>query len=399
MLAVLFIDLDRFKQINDTLGHSIGDLLLREAASRLLACTRTSDTLARRGGDEFMMVMTNVRDNQAPAMVAQRINDALSAAFVIDGHELFVTASIGISIFPTDGLEMDTLQANADAAMYRVKGLTRNGFQFFSAKISAGAIERLRIENHLRRAIEREELALAYQPIYSNAGQIIATEALLRWHHPELGAISPQAFIPIAEESGLIIPIGAWILQQACQQAKAWQQQGLAPIRVCVNVSAMQFVQPRFVDQVAAALAESDLDGRWLELELTESMLMGDRQEITRQLTELRELHVELAIDDFGTGYSSLGYLQHMPIGTLKIDQSFIQALDTQTPDQSSSVAIVRAIIMLAQTLHMHVTAEGVETIDQLQLLQSLECDCFQGYLLNRPLTPNAFEQLLRQRD
>jgi diguanylate cyclase (GGDEF)-like protein/PAS domain S-box-containing protein len=399
MLAVLFIDLDRFKQINDTLGHPIGDALLREAAQRLLHCTRTSDTLARRGGDEFMIAVPHLKDIQVAATIAQRINETLNAVFVIEDNELFITASIGISLYPTDGSDMNTLQRNADAAMYRVKSLTRNGFQFFSVQMSQGAIERLQIENHLRRAIERGEFELAYQPLYQRDGQIIAAEALLRWTNPELGSIAPQVFIPIAEESGLIIPIGNWILQQACRQARAWQDDGLPPIRVCVNVSAMQFAQPRFCEYIKMALAESKLDGQWLELELTESMLIGNFQEITHQLNELRHLHIGLAIDDFGTGYSSLSYLQRMPISMLKIDQSFIQALTAVSTDgnpNTSTAAIVQAMSTLAQSLHMQVTVEGVETAEQLEILKPLHYDRSQGFLFSRPLPSPDLEQLLR---
>ncbi len=394
MAAVLFIDLDRFKQINDTLGHGVGDALLVQLARRFEGCVRATDTLARHGGDEFMLVLSDVISHQQVTRVAHRLHDMLRLPFLIDGRELFVSASIGASIFPTDGDNADTLQRNADAAMYRAKSTLRNSFQFFDATVNRAALERLQLETHLRRAVERDELAIYYQPKIDQQGRLIGAEALLRWRHPELGQIPPSRFIPLAEELGLIVPIGEWCLTEICRQTRQWQRRGLPPIKVAANVSALQFAQPGFIPMVTRILAQGGLDPRWIELELTESMLMGDVEAVARHLEELQALHVTLAIDDFGTGFSSMVYLQRLPISVLKVDRSFVGRIG-KSGDESAR-GIVSAIVTLSHHLHMEVVAEGVETPVQHAFLQSIGCDMFQGYLFSEPLPPTLFEHLMR---
>jgi diguanylate cyclase (GGDEF)-like protein len=395
MAAVLFIDLDRFKQINDTLGHAVGDALLVQLARRFEGCIRATDTLARHGGDEFMLVLTDVVSHQQVTRVAHRLHDMLRLPFLIDGRELFVSASIGASLFPTDGDNADTLQRNADAAMYRAKSTLRNSFQFFDATVNRAALERLQLETYLRRAVERGELSIYYQPKIDQHRRLIGAEALLRWHHPELGLIPPTRFIPLAEELGLIVPIGEWCLIEICRQTREWQRRGLPPLKVAANVSALQFAQPGFIPMVTQILAQSGLDPRWIELELTESMLMGDVEAVARHLEELRALNVTLAIDDFGTGFSSLVYLQRLPISVLKVDRSFVGRIGTLGDE--SARGIVSAIVTLSHHLHMEVVAEGVETPAQLAFLQSIGCDMFQGYLFSEPLPPTLFEHLMRE--
>jgi diguanylate cyclase (GGDEF)-like protein len=394
MAAVLFIDLDRFKQINDTLGHAVGDALLVQLARRFEGCVRATDTLARRGGDEFMLVLPDVSSAQQVTRVARRLHDMLRLPFLIDGNELFVSASIGASLYPSDGEDSDTLQRSADAAMYRAKSTLRNSFQFFDASVNRAALERLQLETHLRRAIERDELALYYQPKVDRRGRLAGAEALLRWRHPELGLIPPARFIPLAEELGLIVPIGEWCIGEICRQSRQWQRRGMPPIRVAANVSALQFAQPGFIPMLHQTLDQSELDPTWLELELTESMLMGDVAAVSRQLTELRDLQLTLAIDDFGTGFSSMVYLQRLPISVLKVDRSFVGRIGR--PDDGSERGIVSAIVTLGHHLQMELVAEGVETDAQHSFLQGLGCDLFQGYLFSEPLPPTLFEHLLR---
>jgi diguanylate cyclase (GGDEF)-like protein len=393
MLAVLFIDLDRFKQINDTLGHTVGDTLLVQLARRFESCVRGSDTLARRGGDEFMLVLTDIISPQQVVKVAHRLIELLQPPFHIVGHELFVSASIGASIYPTDGEDPDSLQRGADAAMYRAKHL-RNSFQFFDPTTNQTTLERLRLENYLRRALERNELDLYYQPKVNLAGRIIGVEALLRWKHPDLGMIPPSRFVPMAEELGLIIPIGAWCMNRAFRQVRRWQRPG-HPIAVALNVSIIQFTQPGFIESLRATLEESDLDPRLCILELTESMLIGDQASVTQRLNDMRALGLTLAIDDFGTGYSSLGYLRRLPIGILKIDRTFVSDIGTAHDD--SGRAIINSIINMAHHMGMHVVAEGVETLAQRDFLRSVGCDLIQGYFYSEPLPPPLFEHLLRE--
>lgn len=394
MLAVMFIDLDRFKQINDTLGHTVGDALLQQVARRLEGCIRKTDTLARMGGDEFTLLLTEIRDPQYVNVIAQKLLDALQAPFHLDNHELFVTASIGISLYPKDGLDAATLERNADSAMYKAKSLGKNNFQIFVPEINASVMEAMEIENALRRALENQEFQLRYQPqVNLDDGSLAGLEALLVWNHPRLGVIPPSQFIPVAEESGLINPIGTWVLNYACQQNAAWQRQGLAVVQVAVNVSIMQFTRPGFVDVVSSALANSGLKPSLLELELTESVVMGNVNESRRQLERLRRLGVGISIDDFGTGYSSLSYLGSLPIDTLKIDQSFLEKVDSEPKKQQ----LVKAIVELAHGLKLKVVAEGVETEAQLEALRQVGCDRVQGYLTGEPIPPNEVARLLAQ--
>jgi diguanylate cyclase (GGDEF)-like protein/PAS domain S-box-containing protein len=391
MLAVLFVDLDRFKQINDTLGHSVGDLLLQQVAKRLATCVRRTDMLARMGGDEFTLLLTGLENQQYAVRVAQKLLDALKAPFAVDKYELFVTASVGISIHPRDGKDAATLHRNADSAMYRAKNLGKNNFQLFVPEIHITAFESLEMENALRKALENGELHVHYQPQVDTGGKLTAVEALLLWNHPKLGPLSPAQFIPVAEESGLIFPIGNWVLRQACRQNAAWLKAGYTPVKVAVNVSALQFTRAGFVDTAARALAENGLSPSLLELELTESMVMRDVEESTRQMQGLRSLGIGLAIDDFGTGYSSLSYLRRFPINTLKIDQSFLRELDTEP----NTIALINAIVALAHSLRLCVIAEGVETERQHQALLEAGCDRFQGYLFGPPVPAEAAARLL----
>jgi diguanylate cyclase (GGDEF)-like protein/PAS domain S-box-containing protein len=384
-VAVMFLDLDRFKTVNDSLGHSVGDKLLREVSSRLKSCMRASDTVSRLGGDEFVILMPNVTDSEDVAVTAGKVLDAVARPYNIDGHELVSTPSVGISVYPADGADVDTLLRNADAAMYHAKETGRNNYQFFTQDMNARALERLSLDRSLRRALERDELRLHYQPQYGIAdGRIVGLEALIRWQHPEQGLVPPLVFIKFAEESGLILQIGDWVLREACRQNRAWQDAGLPPLPVSVNISALQFHQPDFVHSVARALAGSGLEARYLQLEVTESIIMHDAERVTESLERLKDMGLELAIDDFGTGYSSLSYLKRFPIDRLKIDRSFVQDVTADTDDE----AIIGAIIALTRKLGLRTIAEGVETREQLKFLRDQGCDEVQGFLLSRPLAP-----------
>jgi diguanylate cyclase (GGDEF)-like protein/PAS domain S-box-containing protein len=391
MAAVLFVDLDRFKQINDTLGHSVGDLLLQQVAHRLEGCIRRSDTLARMGGDEFTVLLTELHDQQFVLAVAQKLLDALHLPFQVDTFELFVTASIGVSVYPRDGKDAATLQRNADSAMYCAKNRGKNNFQLFAPKINASALESLEIENALRRALENDEFQLRYQPQVSIDGGLTGLEALLVWNHPKLGIISPRQFIPVAEECGLIVPIGSWVLKQACTHAKEWRRAGFPPVKVAVNVSVTQFMRAGFADSVDAVLKETGFDAGSLELELTEGVVMNNVEESNRQMRHLRSLGVSLALDDFGTGYSSLSYLRNLPIDTLKIDQSFLEGLDST----ANALPLLKAIVVLAHSLSLCVVAEGVETSQQLEALRQVGCDRVQGYLTGEPVSAEGVTRLL----
>ena len=391
LVAVLFVDLDRFKQINDTLGHPVGNSLLQQVARRLEDCIRKTDTLARMGGDEFTVVLTELHDEQYATTVAQKLLDILQAPFQVDGHELFVTASIGISVYPKDGKDAATLQRNADKAMYRAKDQGKNNFHVFVPEINATAVESLEIENALRRALLNEEFQLRYQPQVNIDGSLAGLEALLVWNHSKLGVISPKRFIPVAEETGLIVPIGSWVLRQACRQGKAWQSVGHAPVKVSVNVSGRQFTRPGFADEVASTLKETELEARLLCLELTESVVMSNVEDSTRQMKRLRSLGVGISIDDFGTGYSSLSYLRSLPIDTLKIDRSFLEEIDART----NTLPLLTAIVALAHSLNLCVVAEGVETVQQLEALRQVGCDRVQGYLTGKPLSTEMATRLL----
>ncbi len=407
-LAVLFLDVDRFKRINDTLGHAKGDHLLQIFAERLAHGVRRSDTVARGdwqaeestvarlGGDEFTILLRQIESGEDAARVAGRILEALSAPFDLGGHEVVVDASIGIALYPDDGRNADGLLMHADLAMYHAKARGRANFQFYHRDLNAKAMERLWLESELRRALMLEQLTLEFQPQLDLAADaVIGVEALLRWHHPERGRIPPDKFIPLAEESGLIGPIGVWVLNSACAQAKAWLDQGVGEFRVAVNISSEQLRQAQFVDQVAQALADSGLPPRLLELEITESTAMADPEIMVPRLTELKGMGVDLAIDDFGTGYSSLTYLQRFPLDRLKIDRSFVRHVVSSTND----AGIVTAIIAMAHQLSFEVIAEGVETEDQLAFLRAHGCDQVQGYLASPPLTAERFVAWLRNRD
>lgn len=393
--AVLFIDLDRFKLINDTLGHSAGDELLKEVAERLKKCVRLSDTVGRLGGDEFIVLLPDIEQIEDIIIICNRINTIFDSPLKIGEHEVSVMMSIGISVYPTDGEDGETLLRKADVAMYRAKSDGKSCYRFYSDGMSQSGADRLRLESRLRRAAERGELYLNYQPqVDINTGRIYGAEALMRWYDPGYGLISPKEFIPIAEESGLIIPIGEWLLRTACLQIKTWQDNGFNDIKLSVNISLRQFMQKEFAHTVDRILKEAGLDAGYLELELTESIIMNNAETVIKILNELKQIGVRLAIDDFGTGYSSLIYLKLMPIDIIKIDQSFVRDMTVDSDD----AAICDAIIKLAKSLDLEVIAEGVETMEQLELLRRLDCNNIQGYVISKPLSCNDFEILLSKK-
>jgi diguanylate cyclase (GGDEF)-like protein/PAS domain S-box-containing protein len=395
-VGLLFLDLDRFKHINDSLGHAIGDRLLRSVAQRLRACVRHSDTVSRQGGDEFVVLLSEVKQAKDAAVAADKILAALRAPHRIDEHEVHVTASIGIVTYPHDGADAETLLKNADFAMYQAKDGGRDLYTFFRRDMNVRAAERQSLENDLRHALGRREFELFYQPKMDLvSGAIVAVEALIRWRHPQRGLVSPAQFIPIAEETGLIVPIGAWVLREACRQNRAWQDKALPPMRIAVNVSAVELRAKGFVDGVRAILNETGLAPNCLELELTETFLTQNATSTARVLDALKEMAVQLALDDFGTGYSSLSYLKRFPIDTLKIDQSFVRDIAVDEDD----AGIVSAVISMGKSLHMRVVAEGVETLEQLTFLRRQGCPEGQGYYFNRPMIADEFAQLLGRRD
>ncbi len=383
-IGILFIDLDRFKTVNDSLGHGMGDRLLQAVAERLLTTVRSGDTVARRGGDEFVLVLPEITDSGGAVQVADHILKSLSSPFKLDKQVLYATPSIGISIYPEDGEDVDTLLKHADIAMYAAKEAGRARYQRFMPAMNERAQERLSLESRLRRAIERSELLLHYQPeIHLLSGNIVAVEALVRWQHPDLGLLMPDRFISIAAESGLITPLGEWVLRKACAQLKEWHAAGQPKLRVAVNVSAHQVKQDNFVELVLRILQEVDLEPKYLELEITEGVLMDDTSHTLNTLQELHNLGVCIAIDDFGTGYSTLVYLKRFPIDRIKIDRSLVSNI---SPDRRDESAIASAIIAMAHSLKLEVIAEGVETQDELDCLLSLLCDEAQGYYISRPL-------------
>jgi diguanylate cyclase (GGDEF)-like protein len=393
LMAILFLDLDNFKLINDSLGHPTGDKLLQSVARSLLGCVRAPDTVSRQGGDEFVILLRDVERAEDPAITARRIQRALKEAHSIDGHQFHVTASIGISIFPLDGLDAATLLKNADTAMYRAKENGRQNFRFFKPEMNVKAVERQSMEEDLRRALERNEFTLNYQPILDlKSDAITGAEALLRWTHPTRGSVEPAEFIPVAEDTGLILPIGAWVLREACMQAKAWENEGLSPITISVNVSALQFRSEGFLDSLTTILKETGLNPESLDIEITESVLMGRAERGVPTLETLRKQGVQVAVDDFGTGYSSLSYLQKLKVDSLKIDQSFVHEIAT-TPNETS---IVSAIISMGRSLGLRVTAEGVETPEALAFLKAQNCDEAQGYYISRPVPAAEFAELHR---
>ena len=392
-VALLFLDLDRFKNVNDSLGHSAGDLLLREVAERLKKCGRESDTVARLGGDEFLIMLTHVKDVSEAAVAAERFMDAMSPVFVIQDHPLSIGCSLGISIFPEHGMDAESLIKHADAAMYTAKENGRNNFRFFTGDMNDQVAERLTLENGLRQALAKEELFLMYQPQMDLAtGKITGMEALLRWQHPELGLVPPDKFIRIAENSGLIVPIGEWVLRTACSQARKWQDKGLLAVKVAVNVSAVQFRQEGFCELIKCVLQETGLAPQYLELELTESLLLSSADVTLSVLKELKALGLTLAIDDFGTGYSSFSYLKQFRVSRLKIDGSFIRDVAVNPDD----AAITTAIISMAKSLKLKVIAERVETEAQMLFLRAHQCDEIQGYYFSKPLAVDKVADRLR---
>jgi len=393
-IAVLFLDLDHFKYINDSLGHDIGDQLLQCLSKRLQTSVRGSDTVSRQGGDEFVILLSEITHPEHAATSAQKILLSLSVPCSIEGHDLHIDGSIGISIYPADGEDAETLIKNADTAMYYAKERGRNNFQFFTAEMNLKSVQRQSTESNLRRAIERDEFLLHYQPkVNLVTGEITGVEALIRWQHPDRGLVPPAQFVPIAEDCGLILPIGRWVLREACRQAREWQAAGLPFKRISVNVSAAEFRDEGFVEGVATVLAETGLDARHLDLELTEGVLMADAESTGATLQALKAMGIHLAVDDFGTGYSSLSYLRQFPIDVLKIDQSFVRQITTD-PDDST---IVSAIIDMGKNLKQRVIAEGVETQEQLAFLRARHCAEGQGYLFSRPLPASEFGRLLER--
>jgi diguanylate cyclase (GGDEF)-like protein/PAS domain S-box-containing protein len=394
LAAVLFIDLDRFKLINDTMGHSKGDDVLKEVAARLKKRTRESDTLARQGGDEFILFVQDLNRVEDITKVAENIFSALKEPFNVEGNMFSLTVSMGVSIYPNDGEDAETLIKNADIAMYAAKDEGRNNFQLYNASMNENITKRLRLENKLRKALANEEFLLHYQPqVDSTSGKVNGVEALVRWQDPEEGLISPGEFIPVAEDTRLIVPIGEWVLREACTQNRMWQDNGLKQVTMAVNISTYQFTQKDFVGTVERVLQETDLNPMYLELELTESIIMEDIETTIERLHALKAMGIRLSIDDFGTGYSSLEYLKRMPIDMLKIAQTFVRDITVDPSDY----AIARATIQLAKSLELEFIAEGVETREHLKLLNDLQCTRIQGYLYSRPLPSHEIEKYLKK--
>jgi diguanylate cyclase (GGDEF)-like protein/PAS domain S-box-containing protein len=393
-VTVLFVDLDNFKFINDSLGHNAGDELLKTIAKRMVSCIRATDTVVRIGGDEFVIVLFDQpKDADVISETVRKIQSAIAEPVRLEGHDLSVTSSIGIANYPNDGVDTDALLANADAALYRAKDVGRDNFQFYTSELNAKVHEKFLLQEELRNALARSELVLHYQPqVDLRTGRIFALEALVRWRHPKLGIVPPVKFIPMAEGTGLIVPIGDWVLREACRQNKAWQDAGLPPIVVGVNVSARQFREKNLVARVASVLKENGLEARYLELEVTESLIMQDVDLAVATMKELQRLGVHLSIDDFGTGYSSLCALKSFPVSRLKIDKSFIDGLLANENDK----AVADAVVSLGRTLNLRVIAEGVETEAQAAFLRSIHCDEMQGYLFSKPLPAKEIEEMLR---
>ena len=391
-VAILFLDLDHFKTINDSLGHETGDQLLQQVSLRIKGVLRKQDTIARMGGDEFIILIPGLTDTDHTARLAEKILDAITPVFKIGDNELYIGCSIGISIFPDDGTEIKTLLKNSDLAMYRAKEKGRNTFQLYTPSMNFKAMERLAVEKNLRKALDREEFELHYQPkINLKSGQIAGMEALIRWDSPELGMVMPSQFIHIAEETRLIIQMGHWVLLTACRQAKQWQSEGLPQIPISVNLSVVQFTHPNLVSEISKVIKQTNTQPHNLELEITESVLMQDTTLAVSILNKLSELGIKISIDDFGTGFSSLNYLKNLPMDYLKIDQTFIKDFNLQT-----NSAITKAIVTLAQSLNMKTIAEGVETEEQKEFLKELNCDEAQGYLFSKPLSKDKMGELLR---
>jgi diguanylate cyclase (GGDEF)-like protein/PAS domain S-box-containing protein len=408
-LATMFVDLDNFKRVNDTLGHRAGDQLLREASARLSAVLRAHDSVARSsshrtdgnsiarlGGDEFIVLLTDVMQAQDAARAAHRLVATLAEPFTIEGTEIFCGGSVGVSLFPDDGCDVDTLLMNADTAMYRAKARGRGAYQLYDKAMNESALDHLRMETRLRRAIEREEFVLHYQPRINVAtGRIVGAEALIRWQHPERGLLQPADFIPLVEQAGLVIPIGEWAIESACAQTAKWQKAGLHPVPVAVNLASTHLRERGLPLLVAHMLERHGVPARFLEIEVTESILLADPELAVRIAQQLSEMGILLSLDDFGTGYSSMGYLKRLPLAALKIDRSFVRDLESDPEDE----AIVSAIIALARSLKLRVVAEGVESAAQLEILKGMRCDEYQGFLSSRPLDPAEFGELLSKRE
>lgn len=389
-LAVMILDLDRFKTITDTLGHAVGDRILANVGKRLEDSLREGDTVARSGGDEFMLLLPGLSGVEDAGKIAQKILGIFATPFLSGGEELHVTASIGVCLYPSDGEDAETLIKNADVTMYRAKEQGRNNYQLYAPGMNAKAHERLSLENRLRRALEQDQFVVYYQPQISlHNGRMVGVEALVRWQHPELGLLFPGSFIPIAEESGLILPLSEWVLQTACAQNKSWQESGMPPLRMAVNLSARHFMQKDLVDTVKRILRDTRLEAEYLEIELTESIFMGKADAATATLRELKAMGAHLSIDDFGTGFSSLSYLKRFPVSTLKIDQSFVQDI----PNDADDAAIAQLIIAMAHSLNLRVIAEGVETQEQLDFLRSHDCDEMQGFLFSKAVPPEQIPE------
>ena len=394
-LAVLFVDLDRFKNVNDTLGHQAGDLLLQEMAARLKSCLRATDSVARLGGDEFVLMAPSLAGTEQLATLAHKILAAVARPFILRGHEFHVTASIGISVYPIDGDDERSLMKNADIAMYQAKEDGKNTFAFYSAELNTHSIELLAFESSLRRALEAQQLQVHYQPkVDCRTGHMTGVEALLRWNHPDLGPVPPAKFIPVAEENGLIVSMGRWVLKTACEQHVAWREMGYPPLRVAVNLSARQFYDNGLLGDVRSILEETGMDASCLELEITESMLMRNVERASEVLVAFKALGIRLSLDDFGTGYSSLSNLKRFPIDTIKVDRSFIRELPANEEDR----AIADAVIAMGKTLNMTVVAEGVETQGQIEFLREHACDECQGFYFSKAVSSAAISVLLEQK-
>lgn len=405
LMAILFLDLDNFKRINDTLGHDRGDILLKTVADRLLESTRASDAIARigldgieadvarLGGDEFTILLSEIAQKEDAGLVAQRILKLLSVPVPLDGHKVFATPSIGISVFPNDGENSSSLLKNADTAMYHAKQCGKGNFQFYTESMNANGLLRLNFESDLRLALENDELLLHYQPIFdSQSGKIVGSESLLRWNSPKHGLVGPDKFIPIIESNGMIVEIGNWVLRSACLQNMAWQEAGFEPIQIAVNLSSLQFRQNNLLDTITKTLQESGLDPNYLVLELTEGMIMHNSEQTIITLKKLKETGISISIDDFGTGYSSLSYLKRFPLDTLKIDRSFVRGL----PHDNDDAAITTAVIAMAHSLNLRTIAEGVETPQQAAFLSELNCDSMQGYFYGKPMSADHFTNILK---
>jgi len=392
---------DHFKQVNDSLGHLAGDNLLKQTTQRILACVREGDTVARQGGDEFVLLLPDLNNNAdalyAASTVGEKIREALSTPFDLDGTEASVTPSIGISIFPTDTEDMVELIRNADTAMYHAKNNGRNNYQFYAHDMNTSAMQRLGMDNALRYAIERKELSLMYQPQVDASGRILGAEALLRWNSATLGDVPPTQFIPIAEDNGLILPLGNWVIVAACKQKKLWLDAGLCAdmARIAINISPRQFFQPTFINQLLQIMEKHGITPKNMELEFTEGILMHDTNDTILKLTELKKLGFKISVDDFGTGYSSLAYLKYFPVDVLKIDQSFVHDLESNPDDATIS----RAIIVMGKSLNLTVIAEGVENDKQFAFLRQYGCDAYQGFHFNRPMSAEALSKLLKKKD